>query len=146
MGNKYAASAGTKLFYGNTGAEATTRLGNIKGYDSLPSAEVAEIDITRVDQEDGNAIDWWRQFAPDRITAGDLGVTIGLDKDLVETLYGLLRAERSWKILFSDGSKLTFEGFLKNIEPGVETDGEITFGLTMKPSGKVTFTKAGGSP
>lgn len=142
MANTYAASSGTKLYYGTTTGTPDTQLAGIKAFGALPKQETDEFEITRVDQMDGDEHDWFKQFAPDHIDPGTLELTLGLSETQLETLYDLVRDMRTWKIQFTSGGDLQFDGFIKTVGPEVEDKGEVIVTVAMRCSGKPTFTKA----
>lgn len=141
--NAYATTAGTLLYYGDSGtADPATQLAGIKSFPGLPTYEVDEIETTRVDQEvSSGVIDWYKQFAPDRVDPGELEVELAFIGATSETVYGLVRTFQAWKILFSNGDTLIFEGFIKTLGPEAANGDEIVMNATIRVSGKPTFTK-----
>lgn len=141
--NGYATTAGMKLFYDDVGeADPATQLAGIKKWNGLPAQEVDEFETTRVDQEVSEGVhDWHKQVAPDHIDPGTIDLTLGMDETQLETLYGMIRQMKSWKILFSSGGKLVGNGFIKKIGQEAEDKGETVVPVTIRWSGKPTFTK-----
>lgn len=140
--NAYATTAGMKLFYDVVDtADPATALAGIDEIGGLPAQEVDEFETTRVDQEDGGSHDWFKQFAPDHIDPGTMELKLGLNETQLETLYSLVRQMKSFKILFSSGGKLVCNGFIKKVGPEANKNGEIKVGVTIRWSGKPTFTK-----
>ncbi|MCC6681501.1 MAG: hypothetical protein IT445_11425 [Phycisphaeraceae bacterium] len=141
--NGYATTAGLKLFYDAVDtADPQTALAGIDEIGGLPAQEVDEFETTRVDQEASAGVhDWFKQFAPDHIDPGTMEFKLGLSEAQLETLYGLVRQMKSWKILFSSGGKMVCNGFIKKVGPEANKGGEIKVPVTIRWSGKPTFTK-----
>ncbi len=136
--NAYAATFGTTISYGDVGGTPTyVPLAGVKEIGGLPALEADEFEITRIDQTSP-----LKQFAASMIDPGELEFTLGFDKAKVTTLYGLHRLAKAWKVLFSDGSALSFEGWVKTITPEASTDDEVTVAVTVRVSGAVVFAAA----
>lgn len=136
--NPFLATAGTRLYYGATGTggvytEASTLLGNIQKWDSLPSIKVDELDTTRADQvlSDGSP-DWVKQSQPMHIDPSEFGVTIAFKGTDVTTLQALVRTNKSWKILFQGGYYIPLVGWIKEFKPSADAKGEVTISLTIR--------------
>ncbi len=142
--NGYATTAGTKLFYDNLGtADPATQLAGIDSFTELPKQVADEFETTRVDQEEGTGVhDWFKQFAPDHVDPGQLGVKLAFNKSQISTLYGLVRQFKTWKVLFSDGSKLIVNGFIKEIGQESQDKDEVVVPVLIRLSGKPAFTAA----
>lgn len=143
--NGYATTAGTKLYYGNVGADpvtAGTQLAGIDDITGLPRQEVDEFEVTRVDQEDSGAHDWFKQFAPDHIDPGTVEFKLAMNETQLETLYGLVRQVKSFGIKFSSGGKLVCDGWIKSVGQEATKGDEILVPVTVRFTGKPVFTKA----
>lgn len=141
MANAYESSSGTKLYYGEVGADPATALANIQSIGKLPAHEVDEFETTRIDQVDGSAHDWFKQFAPDHIDPGTLEFKLALDGTQLETLYTLPRLLKAFKVLFPSGNKLVFSGFIKSLGPEFQDKSETLVNVVVRASGKPVFTK-----
>lgn len=148
MANAYATTAGTKFFYADIGVDPIGGLGAVQlaGVDEisgLPALEADEFETTRVDQEASAGVhDWFKQFAPDHIDPGTLEIKLAMNEAQLETLYGLVRQMKAFGILFSSGGKLVFDGFVRNLGPEAAAGDEVLVAVTVRVSGKPTFTKA----
>jgi len=144
--NAYATSAHTRLFFGDSGETdptlIVTALANVQSFPTLPKHEVDEFETTRIDQLDGSEHDWFKQFQPDHIDPGTLNLKLGFSGDNTETVYGLVRTTKAWKILFADGSTLVFEGWLKTVGPELQDRGEVLIDVVIRVTGKPAFAKA----
>jgi hypothetical protein len=128
------ALAGTKLFVGDLGGEATERLAGIRKFTELPGGEPDEFETTEIDQEISEGVtDWRKKFDMGFEDGGNLGIEIGMRKSLVARFYQLKdRVERVWKIPFRDGSYIPFEGVLKRIKPVAQGNNEVIFQVTIR--------------
>ncbi|HEX7009480.1 MAG TPA: phage tail tube protein [Phycisphaeraceae bacterium] len=143
MANTYATTAGTKLFYGDVGGgDPTTQLAGIDDI-TLPTHEADEFEVTRLDQEVSAGVhDWWKQWAPDHIDPGQIELKLAMDGTTVETLYGLVRQLKSWKILYSNGDKIVCDGWIKSVGQEAQRGDEVLIPVTIRLSGKPVYTKA----
>ena len=143
--NDFVTSAHTRLYYGDSGTTAaasiTTALAGIKNFPTLPKNEVDEFETTRIDQMDGSDHDWYKQFQPDHIDPGTLNAKLAFIPDNVETVYGLIRTSKAWKILFPNQDTLVFEGWLKTVGPEQEDRGEVVVDVVIRLLGKPVYAK-----
>lgn len=139
----YAATTGTTLYYGDVGGgDPATQLAGIKNFTSLPRNVADEFETTRVDAEVSAGVpDMFKYFEADKIDPGTLGVRLGFEGTQATTVYGLIGVKKEWKILFSDGSKLVFDGFVKEVGAELEDKGELMVPIVIRVSGKPVFTK-----
>lgn len=143
MGNEYASTAGMKLLYRDAGSEdAFVQMAGIKKFGELPSSDTDEFETTRVDQVlDGGAVDWYKQFGQGHIDPGMLDFTLGLKRESVAALYSFLqsRAVKGWKILFSNGDQLLFDGWIKKVKPEAPEKDEVVFSSTVRVTGNIQY-------
>lgn len=137
----YQQQYGMKLFYGDAGAlpaAITTALAGVKEFGELPGAEVADIDITRVDQADPH-----KKFAPEKlIDPGQITLTLGVKVSQIATVKGLVGLAKSFKIDFADTSTVHFDGYVKSYKPKAQKGDEATCEVTIKVNGAPTWTAA----
>jgi len=149
MTNTYATTAGTTLWFAPIGTDpiggiGTAQLAGVDEINGLPAQEADEFETTRVDQEvsGGGAHDWFKQFAPDHIDPGNIELKLAMNETQLETLYGLVRQMKAFGILFSSGGDLICDGFIKKVGPEAPKGDEVVVAVTIRLSGKPTFTKA----
>lgn len=79
-----------------------------------------EIDITTMHNSD------WRTFSPRQlVTLTESTVSAAYDPALFSQILDLVNFNDEVTVHFPDGSTLAFWGFLKNFEPGENTEGEF---------------------
>jgi len=92
-----------------------------------------------------------KEYIPGWLDGGDVGFTFHFDSAQFSTIYGLARAQRYWKITFplvgTQTTAATWVAYghytqLDTSEMTVE-DNTVTCPVTVKVSGKPTFTAAG---
>ena len=102
-----------------------------------PNVEVDDIETTNMDSPDTA-----KEYEAGYLDGGEVEVTVQFVKATQTTVYGLIRTTKFWLIEFSDGSKWSFSGYLKGFANEVEREGIVSMGLTIKVSGKPTYTAA----
>jgi hypothetical protein len=135
--NKYAVLQGTKIGSDTLGGSTFVDIAGVDSIDEMPRLVYDETDTTRIDQADDI-----KQFAPTTADPGNLKAKLGFDKALVATFYGYGKTARSWRLTFADGSKLTFDGWRKEIGPEAEAGGEVLVDVVIRVTGNTTFTAA----
>ena len=137
----YQQQYGMTLLYGTVGSAAaaiTTALAGVKEFGELPGGEVADIDITRVDQANAH-----KKFAAEKlIDPGQLTITLGVKVSQVLTVQGLVGQSKAFKVAFSDTSTVHFDGYVKSYKPKAQKGDEATVEVTIKVSGAPTWTAA----
>ncbi len=137
--NKYALAFGTTLGYAVTPVVgAYTLLAGIDSIGGMPTLTFDETEITRIDQ--AGII---KQFASTLADPGTLDFVIGFDKAQVATVLGMAGALKGWQITFSEGSTLTFDGWIKQFGNQSESaNGEMLVHTIVRVTGGLTFTAA----
>lgn len=130
----------TKLEFGNQAnyADSTTW---------TEFAEITEITPPNVEADDietshMQSPEQFKEFDPGWADGGEVELTINFDKDQNETVYGLFRQKKGFKMTFVDGSAWKFNGYIKAFGNEVDREGIITAPITLKISGKPVFEKA----
>lgn len=126
---------GTQFFYGATGAEASTKLARVRAI-TPPNGTVAEIPMNHLESDA-----FERTAGIPNFEGGEL--VIEYEKAKHNTLKGLLGTDRAFKILYSDGSKDLWEGYISAVGvESLEIDGLVTTKIEVAVNGSVTFTPA----
>ena len=103
--------------------------------------ENEEIDVTDLDSADD-----FKEYIAGTRDAGDVSVSGNIvTDDAVATLYGLAdsRTIEAWEVKYPSGAKWNFNAFVKSFKDGEKTpDGVATFSMSLRVSGKPTFTPA----
>lgn len=102
-----------------------------------PNVEADDIDVSTMDSPDQ-----FKEFTASWADGGECELTIQFSKQENGTIYSLFRADKAFKIEFSDGSNWTFNGYIKAFGNEVDREGVITTPITIKVSGRPTFTAA----
>lgn len=100
-----------------------------------PAPDGEEIDVSTME-----SLEQWAETTAGWIDAGEIEATIQYEKAQQATLVGLLRQDKTWKLTFSDNSTWICQGFLKSTGSEVERKGIVTTTVTIRLSGKPTFT------
>jgi hypothetical protein len=124
---------GTKFGYATTLGGTYTYLGEV--LDLTPPALVTQ-DIKTTHMLTANKVHTYR---PGLVEPGECKVTIHFDHTENASLYALRNQNYFWQVLFSDGSKLSCAGYLKEIGQKTPMDGLVNTELTIKASGDFTF-------
>ena len=137
----YQQQYGMTLHFGDPGALVTlitTDLAGVKEFGELPGGEVADIDITRVDQTGPH-----KKFAAEKlIDPGQITLTLGVKVSMIATVQGLVGVSKSFLVTFADASKVHFEGYIKSYKPKAQKGDEATCEITIKVSGAPTWVAA----
>lgn len=104
-----------------------------------PELENSDVEFTNLDSANRT-----REYKRGLIEPGTLEFSINYTKAEYERLKDLQAsgAERSWRILLTDASKLELDGYVKSIGGDGPIDDRQTNNITIKVSGTVTFTPA----
>lgn len=134
-----AISSGAKFAYETTAGgglytDLATEVLSITG----PSITVGDVDQTVFDSPSS-----FREFVPGLGDGGEVSIELLWKKATLNTLYGLIRSERKFRISFPDtpASTWIFDGYLKAVgtempDPEEKISNTFTFKITKKP----TFT------
>ncbi len=115
----------------------------IGGVDSIGAigVESEEIEVTTLDSPDG-----YREFIAGLKDAGEIAIKGVVKSDAqLQTLLGKAEDQtvEDWEVDFPSGTKWTFSGFVKALKEGeITIDGKRTFEMTIRVTGKPTFTPA----
>lgn len=93
-----------------------------------------------------DSIDKWRTFIPGMKNAGELSMELLYKKENAEKVLTAFEADaEDWTITYPCGSTFVCSGYLRASSDAIPYDAEITQSVTLKLSGKPTFTAAGSS-
>jgi predicted secreted protein len=102
-----------------------------------PSPEAEPIDVSHMESPEQ-----WNEYIAGWAEAGEVEVTAQYAKAETAALYAIFRADKDYKMTFSDGSFWEFSGFLQKMDGEIERKGIIQSTFTFKLSGKPEFTPA----
>lgn len=102
-----------------------------------PDITVGDIEETNLDSADTAT-----EYVPGLIEGGEVTFDMLFTKAQAATAYGLLRTQRGWRYVLSDGSKWEFNGYLKRFGTEGEIKGAIINNGTIKITGKPVYTAA----
>lgn len=102
-----------------------------------PVADAESVDVSHMESEEQ-----YEEKDPGWASVSDVEATIQHEKAKNETVLGLFRQVKGWKVVFSDGSHWGFTGFLASVGNEVERKGIVTIKVKITISGKPTFVKA----
>jgi hypothetical protein len=130
----------TKLEYGDEDtyedSETFTALAKVTELGGI-SIEGEDIDVSHME-----SVEQFAEFDPGWADAGEVEATLQFEKTQNETVYGLFRQPKGFRMVFSEGSKWGFSGYIKGFSNEVERKGIVTAKVTIKISGKPVFVKA----
>ncbi len=118
----------------------------VGGLTSISGVELTTetIDVTTLDSDGG-----YREFVPGFSDGGEVTADGYMsDKGSEEsTIIGLVGSdtEQSCEIEFSNGAKWKFDGIITGFSTNADLEDAISFSITVKVSGKPTFTAGTGS-
>lgn len=130
-------SYGATLSYSATSGGSYTALGEVLSISTNPS--VGTTRVTHLTSD--NAA---HEYIAALFDGGELTLTTNFLKADYNTLYNTIgaRVRYYWKVTTPDGSTFVAYGFWTNIPLTVPDDDRITVNLTIKVSGKPTFTSS----
>jgi len=120
-----------------------------------PDISFWETEVTPPGIDGGDAVETstmfntdWRTMAPRRLkTLTDATITAAYDPNVFNQLVELCNEEGSVTVTFSDGSTLSFYGYLKMAEPGACVEGEMpTMEITVVPTNYDPTNKVEAAP
>ena len=95
-----------------------------------PSMEADDIETTNMDSPDQ-----WKEYEAGFKDAGEAELTLQYAKAAHTTTLGLLAVDKAFCITFSDGAKMTWDGYIKSIGLEIEREGIVTCSIQVKVSG-----------
>lgn len=130
----------TKIEYGNAATVAAsttwTALAKITELGGV-NVEAEDIDVSHMESPDQ-----FEEFDPGWANGGEVEATIQFEKTENETVYGLFRVPKGFRMVFVDGSKWNLNGYIRSFGNEVERKGIVTAKIKIKVSGKPEFVKA----
>lgn len=129
-------TCGTTWGYSNEGSGAYIAIGQAIDID-IPGDEISATDITHL-----NITDCYRQFLPGLGDGNEFTVNMNYVAATYNTLRGLLRLTKDWQITLADGSTFECTGFITRLGKAIPEDDRYTNTVTIKISGKPSFTAA----
>ena len=128
----------SNIGHGTTLAGATAgaigQLTNIGG----PNEQVDDVDVTTMASTNAR-----REFIPGLINSGEVSADLIYDKTLYNTVQDALGGTPEvWTITLSDGTTITFSGYLKANGLAAPMEDKITQAIAIKASGELTVTPA----
>jgi hypothetical protein len=107
-----------------------------------PKIEGEDIDVSHMESADE-----FEEFDPGWANGGEPEIKIQFEKTQNETVYGLFRQKKGFRMVVADapypsGSKWKFNGYIKGFANEVDRKGIVTADITIKISGKPEFEKA----
>jgi predicted secreted protein len=119
-------------FYRMSGTSSTAVAGvtAING----PEGESEQIDVSDMDNANG-----FREFLPGIVDAGEVELELNYTKAEMALLYALWRTTAAYKIVFSDSSNFSFNGFMAALGAEAPFDDKVGASATFKITGKPTF-------
>jgi hypothetical protein len=100
-----------------------------------PDATVTDVDISNL-----QSASVAKEYIPGMYDGGTVEVDINYDHLQWSTLYSLYRTLVGFKILFSDGSNWTFNGYINHFNTDIPLDEQVTSPIGIKVTGKPVFT------
>jgi hypothetical protein len=125
--------AGTKLQLLDGTYQDVATVTSISG----PSMSIGEIDITTL----GSSTDMVKDYLPGFIDPGTIQLEALYDRSQCAALYATRRTERTWRILFTDGSRWDFTGFWSAFSSDASIDEAVGMPFTIRLTSLPTFTE-----
>lgn len=127
---------GTAVGYGDTEGGSFTDVTELTDV-TLPGIEINDVDVTH-----HGLADFFRDFTPGLGTAGEIEFKVLFDKAQQDTLYGLARTTKYWRVNFplaegeSTASNWKCRGYLKGLQNVNPIDDKMEATLKIKLRGK----------
>ena len=106
-----------------------------------PSVTADDIEVSHMQTPEQ-----FKDFDPGWAESSEVELQIQYDKEQNETVYGLFRLKRGYRMTFVDGAKWLFVGFISEFGNEVDREGIITANVKVKVTGKPEFQKAPPAP
>ncbi len=131
----------TVVQYGNQSTYATsnswTSLTNLVDI-TPPNVEAEDIDTSHMD-----STSQYETFVAGWANGGDVTFNLQYTKTLLNTVWGLFRTDKGFRVVLNDGGGWGFDGYIKSIGTTVERKGIAFIPVTVKVSGAPTvFTSS----
>lgn len=101
-----------------------------------PAIEVDDVNVTVL----ANSTDMYKRFLAAWADAGVIEAEGFFDPTQYGTLLTNVRTANQWQIVFSNGSKIGFSGYIKGLKADNPLEETVTTPFTIKVSGPPTFT------
>lgn len=134
-----AASAGITGF-GTLLAVATASTGAYTTIGEPVSIEGPNISSSDIDFFHMQSPNQFREFKAGAGDGGEITVEMNYVEADASTIYALHRADRWFRVTDSGSSTWICQGYVRDIQPGFPEDDRATMSVTIKLSGKPTFT------
>jgi hypothetical protein len=127
---------GFVLAYADAGTSTSyTTIADVKSI-TMPSMEVTDVDITNLD-----SANYTKEFTAGLIDPGEISFTVSYDESQSNTLYGLLRQSKKFRVTATDSATYAVAGYVKTFGfPQVESESELTNEMVIKVNGAPTVT------
>lgn len=137
----------TKVGYAAQGANGALSEGPFTHFAKVTEVSGISIesdDIETSHMESPGAADGkpWKEFTAGTADAGEIDLTVQFEKANAATVWGLFRQDKTFEVLFRDGSSWTLNGYVKKFGTEVDREGIITVPITIKASGEPVFEAA----
>lgn len=130
---------GIKIGYATTEGEEPTYLAKVFNL-PFPTPEASDAQVTHLVSPDR-----FREYVKGWKEPGEVQLDLRFTEAQYDTLLSLGDDNLFWTISFPSGSTLTFEGYIKTVGGAKQLDDAVQQQLTIKVSGKPTFTLASAS-
>lgn len=128
----------TKAFYGNqanfTDSTTWTAFAKVTGV-TPPKPQADDIDTSHME-----SADQFKEFEPGWADGGEVELQLQFAAADNASVYGLFRQPKGFRLEFSNGSRWSFNGYIKGFGNEVEREGIVSTTVTFKVSGKPEFT------
>lgn len=125
---------GSFLGYGQDGVNFTS-VGEVFKIGG-PDIKGKAIDVTHLLSPFG-----WMEFYAGVVDGGEVTLNCNFIGSQVSILKLQLRSNSYyWRVTFSTGSTATFRGFVTGLNPAAPVDDRLTYDVTIKVNGYITFT------
>ena len=101
------------------------------------SIEADDIETSHMDSPNQ-----FKEFTAGWADAGEVEFTLQFEKAGAAAVWALFRQDKSFRVLFKDGSEWTFNGYLKAFGTEADREGIVTVPCTIKISGEPVFEAA----
>lgn len=127
---------------GTTLGYATAATGTFTTLAGVTDIKPCDISVDDVDKTTSASVNSAREFEPGLLDAGACEIEMVYTEANMAAIMALVRAERFFKITFTDSSYFSFGGYLNGLTPNAPMAGLITAAAKFKISGLPSFTTA----
>lgn len=132
----------TIIGYGDPGEDGQPGDGPFTDFAKVTDINGVSVEADDIETSNMDSVEAWKTFTAGWADAGSVDLKLQFDKTKAAEVYALFRQDKTFRVLFVDGSQWVLAGFVKKFGNEVEREKLVTVSITIKASGKPEFTAA----